>query len=97
MTGFSLMLLGLPVLEGFDLLPAALAQFPGLNGSSVPMGIYFVYGGVCFSLITAAIYTIKGGIAIRQAKLHPENEDDDFLNPEIDDSDEDITSGAYTE
>ena len=45
MTGFSLMLLGLPVLDGFDLLPAALAQFPGLNGSSVPMGIYFVYGG----------------------------------------------------
>lgn len=97
MTGFSLMLLGLPVLDGFNLLPAALTQFPGLNGSSVPMGIYFVYGGVCFSLITAAIYTIKGGIAIRQAKLHPENEDDDFLNPEIDDSDEDVTSEAYTE
>ena len=37
MTGFSLMLLGLPVLDGFDLLPAALTQFPGLNGSSVPI------------------------------------------------------------
>ena len=53
--------------------------------------------GVCFSVITAIIYTIKGGIAIRRAQLHPEDEDDDFLNPEIDDSDEAITSGAYTD
>ena len=85
MTGFSLMLLGFPVIDGLHLLPSALTAFPGLNGSSVPLGIFFVYGGVIFSMLTAVIYSIKGGVAIKQALAHPEDEDIDFLNPEIED------------
>lgn len=88
MTGFSLMLLGLPIIQGLSILPSSWTAFPGLNGSTVPMGIYFVYGGVVFSLITALVYTVKGGRAIHKARLHPEEEDLDFLNPEIDDSDD---------
>lgn len=85
MTGFSLMLLGFPVIDGWHLLPATFTAFPGLNGSSVPLGIFFVYGGVIFSMLTAVIYSIKGGLAIKQAIAHPEDEDIDFLNPEIED------------
>lgn len=85
MTGFSLMLLGFPVIDGLHLLPSTLKAFPGLNGSSVPLGIFFVYGGVIFSMLTAVIYSIKGGVAIKQALAHPEDEDIDFLNPEIED------------
>ena len=55
------------------------------QGSSVPLGIFFVYGGVIFSMLTAVIYSIKGGAAIKQALTHPEDEDIDFLNPEIED------------
>lgn len=36
MTGFSLMLLRFPVVDGLHLLPSTLTAFPGLNGSSVP-------------------------------------------------------------
>ena len=46
---------------------------------------FFVYGGVIFSMLTAVIYSIKGGAAIKQAVAHPEDEDIDFLNPEIED------------
>ena len=85
MTGFSLMLLGFPIVDGWHLLPSTFTAFPGLNGSSVPLGIFFVYGGVIFSMLTAVIYSIKGGAAIKQAIAHPEDEDIDFLNPEIED------------
>ena len=36
-------------------------------------------------MLTAIIYTIKGGMAIKNAVAHPEDEDIDFLNPEIED------------
>ena len=85
MTGFSLMLLGFPTVDGWHLLPTTFTAFPGLNGSPVPLGIFFVYGGVIFSMLTAVIYSIKGGAAIKQAVAHPEDEDIDFLNPEIED------------
>ena len=85
MTGFSFMLLGIPVVDGWNLLPSTFTAFPGLNGSSVPLGIFFVYGGVIFSMLTAVIYSVKGGMAIKQAIAHPEDEDVDFLNPEIED------------
>ena len=88
MSGFTLMLLGLPVLDGLGWLPNSCAAFPGLNAHEAPMGIFFVYAGVAFSLLTALIYTAKGAIAVRRAQLHPEEEDDDFLNPEIEDTDE---------
>lgn len=89
MSGFSLMLLGLPVVDGIDLLGAGASAFPGLNDAPVPLGIFFVYGGVAFSMITAVVYTAKGAAAIRRARQHPEEEDVDFLNPEIEDSDDD--------
>ena len=85
MAGFSFMLLGLPIVDGLPLVPAAWTAFPGLNGAPVPLGMYFVYLGVVFSMITGVVYTIKGASAIRRALEHPEDEDVDFLNPEIDD------------
>lgn len=85
MTGFSLMLLGLPVLDGLNLVSSDVTWLPGLNNASAPLGIFFVYAGVCFSLITGVVYTVKGALAIRRAIAHPEEEDPDFLNPEIED------------
>lgn len=82
MTGFTLMLLGLPVVHGLAWFPGSSNQFPGLNGQSVPLGIFFVYAGVVFSLITAVVYTIKGGVAVKHAIDHPEDEDLDFMNPD---------------
>lgn len=88
MSGFSLMLLGLPVIDGPALIQAPSGIFPGLDGQAVPLGIFFVYLGVIFSMITAVIYTLKGALAIKRARQHPEEEEFDYLNPEIDDSDE---------
>lgn len=86
MSGFSLMLLGLPVVDGLTLTSSA--AFPGLNGTSMPVGIFFVYLGVCFSLLTAVIYTVKGFLAAKRAIDHPEDEDVDFLNPDIEPDDQ---------
>jgi cardiolipin synthase len=36
-------------------------------------------------MLTAVIYSVKGGVAIKKAIAHPEDEDTDFLNPEIED------------
>ena len=83
MSGFTLMLLGIPVVKGLGWLNSTASAFPGLNSHNVPLGIYFVYLGVVFSLITAVIYTIKGALAIKRAMDHPEEEKVDFLNPEI--------------
>lgn len=94
MSGFSLMLLGLPIIDGLNLFGPEATMFPGLNGQAVPLGIFFVYGGCIFSLITAVVYTIKGGMAIKKAMAHPEDEDVDFLNPEIEDSEEPVDSDA---
>lgn len=82
MTGFSLMLLGLPTGVWANIMPAA-APFPGINGTSAPFGILLVYIGVVLSVLTTLIYTFKGIQAIRNANDHPEDEEDDFLNPEI--------------
>ncbi len=88
MSGFSLMLLGLPIIDGPQLVSASNVWLPGLDGSPVPLGIFFVYLGVVFSMITAVVYTVKGSLAIKRARQHPEEEEVDFLNPEIDDTDE---------
>lgn len=84
MSGFTLMLLGLPVLDGLGIVPDSLTWLPGLNCTPVPLGIFFVYAGVCCSLLTGLVYTVKGLQAIRNAIAHPEDEDEDFLNPDID-------------
>ena len=83
MVGFSFMLLGLPLVEGPRLIEGASAFLPGLGGDEVPLGMFFVYLGVCFSLLTAVVYTVKGALAIKRAVEHPEDEEEDFLNPEI--------------
>lgn len=84
MAGFTLMLLGLPVLDGLDLVSAS--WLPGLNATAAPLGIFFVYLGIPFSLVTALIYTVKGYRAGRHAIDHPESEED-YLHPEIVESD----------
>lgn len=88
MSGFTLMLLGLPVLDGLRIVPDSLTWLPGLNCTPVPLGIFFVYAGVCCSLLTGLVYTVKGLQAIRNAIAHPEDEDEDFLNPDIDEGEE---------
>ena len=88
MSGFTLMLLGLPVLDGLCIVPDSLTWLPGLNCTPVPLGIFFVYAGVCCSLLTGLVYTVKGLQAIRNAIAHPEDEDEDFLNPDIDECEE---------
>lgn len=88
MSGFTLMLLGLPVLDGLCIVPDSLTWLPGLNCTPVPLGIFFVYAGVCCSLLTGLVYTVKGLQAIRNAFAHPEDEDEDFLNPDIDEGEE---------
>lgn len=88
MTGFSFMLLGLPQVNGLGLLNGESTWFPGLDAQTVPFGIFLVYLGVVFSLLTAVIYTYKGYQAGKHAIEHPEDEDEDFLNPEIVEGDE---------
>lgn len=88
MSGFTLMLLGPPVLDGLCIVPDSLTWLPGLNCTPVPLGIFFVYAGVCCSLLTGLVYTVKGLQAIRNAIAHPEDEDEDFLNPDIDEGEE---------
>ncbi|WP_085830393.1 CDP-alcohol phosphatidyltransferase family protein [Collinsella vaginalis] len=82
MSGFTLMLLGLPVIEGLGVVGVGMSWLPGLNLTAAPLGIFFVYLGIPFSLITAGIYTVKGYQACRRAIEHPESEED-YLNPEI--------------
>lgn len=83
MSGFTLMLLGAPVVDGLSVLAPHVQAFPGLNGQAAPLGIFFVYLGVAFSIATACIYTAKGAMAVKHALKHPEEEEADFLNPEI--------------
>lgn len=88
LTGFSFMLLGVPVVPGLSLLPNTWTAFPGLNATPAPFGILLVYAGVVCSMLTAVVYSVKGALAIRRAEEHPDEEEEDFLNPEIiDDSD----------
>lgn len=88
MTGFSFMLLGLPQVNGLGFLGGESAWLPGLDAQTVPFGIFLVYLGVAFSLLTAVIYTYKGYQVGKHAIEHPEDEDEDFLNPEIVEGDE---------
>ncbi|AEB07067.1 CDP-alcohol phosphatidyltransferase [Coriobacterium glomerans PW2] len=89
MAGFTLMLLGKPIVEGLDVLPADAAGFPGLNGEDAPFGIFLVYLGSVFSILTALVYTAKGVLLVKRSQEHPEDEEEDFLNPEIVESDDD--------
>lgn len=81
--GFCLLLLGFPVVDGLGVLPSAFAFLPGFTAAPVPVGMFVVYAGLVCSVITAVVYTVKGAQAIKRACDHPEEEEDDFLNPEV--------------
>lgn len=66
MTGFTLMLLGIPHVDGLGLVSAS--WLPGLNGSSSCLGIFFVYAGVLFSALAALEYTCKGAFYVHKAR-----------------------------
>lgn len=83
--GFCLLLLGVPVVDGLGVAPDALTFLPGLTSAPVPVGMFAVYAGLTCSVITAVVYTVKGAQAIKRACDHPEEEDEDYLNPELED------------
>ena len=65
MFGFCDLLLGVPVVRGLDV--ASVPWLPGLDGSPVPLGLFFVYAGCVCSAITAVVYTIEGVTICRAA------------------------------
>jgi len=66
MFGFCDLLLGLPQISGLGI--ATVSWLPGLNSTSAPLGIFFVYAGIICSTITAIIYT-KEGLQIKAEAL----------------------------
>lgn len=65
MGGFSLLLLGIPTIDGLGLIDVD--WLPVLNGTGGPIGILFVYLGCICSVITASIYTREFQRAKRDA------------------------------
>lgn len=65
MSGFSLMLLGLPRIDGLGLV--GVDWLPVLNSQGGAMGIIFVYLGCICSVITACIYTATGARYVRES------------------------------
>jgi len=68
MTGFSLLLLGIPVVSGLGLVNVS--WLPGLNSESSALGIFFVYIGIVFSAITAIVYTGEAAKIVKDSKKH---------------------------
>lgn len=66
MFGFCDMLLGVPVLQGFDWVNGPF--FPLLNDQSAALGLLFVYIGCVFSILTALLYTYEGVEIIKACK-----------------------------
>ena len=63
MFGFCDMLLGAPVVQGLGLVSAP--WLPGLNAEACAAGIFSIYVGLVFSVITAVVYYVKGIQIIR--------------------------------
>ena len=57
MFGFTLMLLGVPQVQGLGLVDVA--WLPGFNSDTVCIGIYVIYVGILFSIATAIEYSIQ--------------------------------------
>lgn len=66
MFGFSLMLLGLPQVQGLGLVDWL--WLPGFNSETVCGGIFVIYLGLVFSVATGIVYTFKG-LRIRKNAL----------------------------
>lgn len=64
MSGFCLMLLGVPYVDGLGI--TSLSWLPGLNSEGCAAGIFLIYAGLVFSLLTAIDYTVKGINIIRE-------------------------------
>ena len=69
MFGFADMLINAPRVQGFGITDAA--WLPGFNSDVVAVGIYCVYIGLCFSVVTAITY-YRDGLRIRRAALDAE-------------------------
>ena len=72
MFGFSLMLLGLPQVQGLGLVDWA--WLPGFNSETVCGGIFIIYLGLVFSIATAVAYTVKGLRIRKEALAHEAGE-----------------------
>ena len=66
MTGFSFLLLGMPVVDGLGLV--CVSWLPVLNSQPGGFGILFVYVGILFSAATAVVYTVQAARIIRAAE-----------------------------
>ncbi len=66
LAGFTWMLLGVPMVDGFSLINAS--WLPLLNSTPACFGILFVYVGCICSIITAVVYSIEGLDIIKQSK-----------------------------
>lgn len=75
MFGFCDLLLGLPQVGGLGWVSAA--WLPGLNQTPAALGIFFVYVGLVFSIVTAVRYTMTGLRIRRQALEEREREAQD--------------------
>jgi cardiolipin synthase len=67
LVGFSLLILGWPVVPGLGLLPNDPSWLPGLGSSPAYLGIYLMYLGVAFSLAAAIQYTVQARRAVVRA------------------------------
>ena len=66
MTGFSFLLLGMPVVDGLGLV--RVSWLPVLNSQPGGFGILFVSVGILFSAATAVVYTVQAARIIRAAE-----------------------------
>lgn len=67
MFGFCDMLIGQPIVGGLSLVNAS--WLPGLNGQPAVLGVFFIYVGLVFSLLTAIVYFAKGIRIIREKSV----------------------------
>lgn len=67
LTGFSLLILGWPMVPGLGLMADPPAWLPGLGSQPTYLGIYLLYLGVAFSLAAAVQYTVTARKAVAAA------------------------------
>jgi cardiolipin synthase len=73
LTGFSWLLLGSPVVDGFGW--THVSWLPLFNDDPACVGMLVVYAGVICSVITGLLYTLEG-VQIKDASLHSEHSED---------------------
>jgi cardiolipin synthase len=66
--GFSLLILGWPIVPGLGLLPNDPVWLPGLGSTPAYLGIYLMYLGVALSLAAAVQYTYQARRALAEAR-----------------------------